>query len=414
MAGLRELRRIIASAEGAGFAYFLIAAIARHITRRIARMSATRKVEITEQTEQNWMERTIDQLAPYRRAILGLVLALAVGFIAVALISRQNEQKLARAWDTYFSIPEITAANEEAVRKTIAELGTSEPGQMLKLKLSQYLLREGTQQLFSNKEAGKKKIEEAKQAFTSIAATSKNLLAIEEALLGAAMSEATLGNQAAAIAGYEKQLTQFPQGIYSNVAKANLERIRGPAAKEWYAWFNAAEVGNRSLNTFPDFGKSGNGSRSPGSSFPGSVIPSGSPLPSLDVPGSLMPGLDPLNPLGNSGVPSTTPGLSDFSIPGPGSTAPANTEPAKDGTATPEKPATDPAAPADGKSDPATSPLTPEKSVTPEPAKTEPATEPAKSESAKSEPAKAEPAKDAPATKAEVPAAKADEPAAKK
>jgi len=354
-------------------------------------MSATRKVEITEHTNQNWMDRTIDQLAPYRRAILGLVLALVVGIIAIALISRQSEQKLARAWDSYFSISQITSANEEAVRKMITELGTSEPGQMLKLKFSQYLLREGTQQLFSDKSAGKKNIEEAKQGFTSIAAGSKNSLAIEESLLGAAVCEAALGNQDAAIAGYEKQLKQFPQGVFSQVATTNLDRIKTPAAKEWYAWFNAAEVGNRSLNTFPDFGRPGSGIPSGG--FPGSTIPGGGPMPSLEGPGSLMPTLDPLNPLGNSGVPSTTPGLPSFTIPGPTSTEPAVPADGKSGT--------DPATPADGKAAPATTPMTPEKSATPEATKSESAAEPTNSE-----PVKAEPSTDAPETKEPEPAEK--------
>jgi cell division septation protein DedD len=346
-------------------------------------MAATHKIEITEHTNKNWMDRAIEQLAPYRRAILGLVLALVVGIIAITLLSRQSEQKLARAWDSYFSITEITSANEEAVRKMITELGTTEPGQMLKLKFSQYLLREGTQQLFSDKVAGKKKIDEAKAGFNSIATGSKNSLAIEESLLGSAICEAALGNQEAAIAGYEKQLKQFPQGMFSKVATTNLERIKSPAAKEWYAWFNAADVSNRSINTFPDFGRSGSGSGSsfPGNVIPGSAFPGSGSGPALEGPGSLMPSLDPLNPLGNSGVPATTPGLQNFTIPGPT--------------------LTEPAAPADGKSTPATTPMTPEKSATPEPAKSEPAAEPAKAE-----PAKAEPTKDVPATKAAEPAAK--------
>lgn len=367
-------------------------------------MSATRKVEITEHTNQNWMDRTIDQLAPYRRAILGLVLALVVGIIAIALISRQSEQKLARAWDSYFSISEISPANEDAVRKTITELGISEPGQMLKLKFSQYLLREGTQQLFSDKAAGKKNINEAKDGFASVSTSSKNSLAIEEALLGAAVCEAALGNQEAAIAGYEKQLQQYPQGMFSKVAKTNLERIKNPAAKEWYAWFNEADVSSRSMNTFPDFGRSSGGF--PGNVIPNTTIPGSGPLPSLEGPGGLMPTLDPLNPL-NSGVPGSSPAFPSFTVPGSAGTEPAT----QDGTAAPEKSATDPAAPADGKSAPETTPMTPEKSVTPEPAKSEPAkAEPAKNEPAaeptKSEPAKTEPTPDAPATKEPAPPAK--------
>lgn len=380
-------------------------------------MSAPRKVEITEQTNQNWMDRTIDQLVPYRRAILGLVLTVVVGIVAIALISRQSEQKLARAWDNYFTITEITPANEEAVRKMITELGTTEPGQLLKLKFSQYLLREGTQQLFSDKVAGKKKLDEAKLGFSSIAASSKNSLVIEESLLGAAICEAALGNEDAAIAGYEKQLKQFPQGMYSQVATTNLERINNPEAKEWYDWFEKVnvDVSTPSINPFPDFGRAGGnipGGNIPGSGIQGSGIPGSGPLPSLDGPGSLMPSLDPLNPLGNSGVPSTTPGLQDFTIPGPAGTEPAT----KDGATTPEKSeaeksapeksVTEPAAPADGKTDPATTPLTPEKSATPEPAKSEPPAEPAKAEPAKSEPAKDEPTKDTPATTEPEPAAK--------
>lgn len=346
-------------------------------------MAATRKIEITEETNQNWMDRTIEQLAPYRRAILGLVLALLVGIVAYALISRQSEQKLARSWDNYFSISEITPANEEAVRKVITELGTTEPAQLLKLKFSQYLMREGTQQLFSDKDAGKKKLNEAKTGFESIATASKNSLTVEESMLGAAVCEAALGNQKEAIAAYEKQLKQFPQGLFAKVASNNLERIKSTSANEWYDWFAKAEVNKATVNPFPDFSRPGSGM--PGGNIPGSNIPGGASLPSLEGPGSLLPSFDPLNPLGNSGVPSTTPGLPSFTIPDPNSSAPATTE----ATTTPEKSSTEPAAPADDKSAPAT---TPEKSATPEPAK--------------SEPAKTEPAKDAPATKEAEPAAK--------
>jgi len=343
-------------------------------------MSATRKIEITEQTNQNWMDRTIEQLAPYRRAILGLVLALLVGIVAYSLITRQNEQKVTRAWDNYFSISEITPANEEAARKVIAELGASEPGQLLKLKFSQYLLREGTQQLFSDKDAGKKKLNEARSGFESVAAASKNSLTIEESLLGVAVCEAALGNQKEAIAAYEKQLKQFPQGLFAKVASNNLERIKSASASQWYDWFAKADVSKATVNPFPDFSR-------PGSSMPGGNIPGGGSLPALEGPGSLLPSLDPLNPLGSSGVPATTPGLPNFTLPDPNSTPPATT----DDKSAPEKSA---APAADDKSAPATTPMTPEKSTTPEPTKNEPGkTEPTP------EPAKTEPAKDAATTK---------------
>jgi hypothetical protein len=338
-------------------------------------MSDTRKVEITEQTQQNWMDRTIEQLAPYRRAILGLGLALLVGIFAIALLTRQSEQKQARAWDNYFSVDQITPANEEAARKVITELGTSESALLLKMKLGHFLQREGTQLLFSDKKSGEKKLTEAKEYFAAVAAGSKNSMAVEEALLGVAVSEDSLGDVAAATAAYEKQLQKFPQGVYAKIASDNLERLKSEDSKEWYATFTKADVSSKSMDPFPDFG-----GKRPGG------FPSLENGPSLEGPSSLMPS-DPLSPLG-SGLTPTGPG---FQLP-PGLTGGETPAPSTPATGTPapgSTPATENPLPSlDGKAPATTTPEattpTPEKSATPDPAKTEPAkTEPAKSEPAK-------------------------------
>src|SRR6476620_3585889 len=137
MAGLRELRKSRTMPKHCSPSPSTSQLCPTHF-RRIATMSATRKVEIHEHTQQNWMDRTIEQLAPYRRAILGLVLALLVGVFAIALLSRQSKQKQERAWDNYFTVDQITSANEEAARKAITELGNTESALMLKMKLGHF------------------------------------------------------------------------------------------------------------------------------------------------------------------------------------------------------------------------------------------------------------------------------------
>ena len=342
-------------------------------------MSATRKVEIHEHTQQNWMDRTIEQLAPYRRAILGLVLALLVGVFAIALLSRQSKQKQERAWDNYFAVDQITSANEEAARKAITELGNTEAALMLKMKLGHFLQREGTQLLFSDKKAGEKKLNEAKGYFEAVAKNSKNSMAVEEAMLSTAICDDSLGDVAAATAAYEKQLQKFPQGMYAKIASDNLELLKTGDAKEWYAAFTKADVSSKSSDPFPDFG----GKR------PGGFPPLGTG-PALEGPGSLMPA-DPLNPLGSGLTPTTPgfqlpPGLTGEGTPATGTPAtgtPATETPAKEGTPAPEKSPTDPLYKSPD------SPLPSLEGKAPEAAKAEPA----KAEPAKTEPAKTEPAK---------------------
>jgi tetratricopeptide (TPR) repeat protein len=200
-----------------------------------------RKVEIAHHIQQNWMERALERIAPYSRAIVALVLLFVVGVIAYALIQRNRQAQQDRLSSIVNDFPAITTTNAEQAANALKELGGSEQGAMLRLKLAQYHYGDGVQQLLVDKAMAKKTLEKARDYFKEILTSSKNSIILEQAQIGVARIEESLGNIPLAREAYEASVSKFQNGFFRKSAELRLQELKKPSAIDFYTAFKELE-----------------------------------------------------------------------------------------------------------------------------------------------------------------------------
>ncbi|MDX1963576.1 MAG: hypothetical protein SFX18_10510 [Pirellulales bacterium] len=381
-------------------------------------MNDPRKVEIAQTDMMNWMERTLAACAPYQRAILAGVLAVLVLIVAYLILKENSQKQIASQWDQYYRDSQQPRDNQmggddnaERIKKltaSVAKLGSSPAGQMLKLELANLNLRAGIQERYTNKAAAAKKLEEANSLFEQLSRATLPGVMGEKVLLGWAQTAESLGDLALAEKKYSELAQNYPQGLYASLVAEKQKSLKSPDAQTFYAWFKTAEpitVQATPKNPFDNLGFPGLGTpglNSPGLGTPGLGTPNlpgsggpdlSNPFPDLKGPilpgnpGPLLPGLEPTAP-----GPSLTPPL-ESSQPKTDSPAPLPPE-----SATPEKSPPTVPAPTEKSSGDA-SPATPSSAES----------TPAERESAKSTPVPAVPSETPPSADPNTPATPAGE-----
>lgn len=208
-------------------------------------MSAPRKVEIPHTDLMNWMERLIANCAPYRRAIVAGILAFLVLVAAYFILKSRRESQAANSWDRYFANkPDGSgdAKQLDQVRDTVKALGNTPAGNILQLRLAQELLELGVNQLYVDREDGRKKLNEARAIFSNVVQNAGQTILREPALLGLAQTDEALGDTAAAIKTYIELQENFRNGLYAKLAEDRIAKLKKPAAGEFYAWFKTAKL----------------------------------------------------------------------------------------------------------------------------------------------------------------------------
>lgn len=168
------------------------------------------------------------------KLILGLA---AVLLIAAAWIwwSRTSAANAAAGWG------DMATAN---AAEDFADIADDNPGTPAAAwaRLAEadgYLVR-AVQSSFTDREAALTTFKKAREAYDKLLTKSGTPRDVRErALFGVArLEESTAGEDvSAAVAAYEKVLSEFPESIYKSVVEKRLERLQDPQSKQFYAWF---------------------------------------------------------------------------------------------------------------------------------------------------------------------------------
>jgi hypothetical protein len=270
-------------------------------------MKSERRHELKENELSDWLEKSIDAIAPYTKAILGGLVAIVVAFLAYTLWQSQAAAAEQANWDQFYAAAEATDAEAEMVK--FADAHPSEPaGLWARLYAADSQLAEGTQNLFTNRAAARPKLKEAVENYQAVAENAGKYEAlVERAIYGQAKAYEALGEKSdldAAQKLYQQLVEQFAGGALAVDAEKRVADLKQPATKEFYDWFVKATPSAPPTTGTPGIGPA--------------FDPANVPTPPSDTPATVEPGFDPFKQSGaatpptdlapaDSGLPTETP-----------------------------------------------------------------------------------------------------------
>lgn len=206
-------------------------------------MKAERRHELQHNELADWIAEVAERLRPYTRAIVGVVLAALVLFIVYSWLTARRESSERTAWDEYYDALEVQSS-ETAIKElhgVVERHGDTTAGSWAKVTLADYQLLEGVDQLFTDKDEGLKKIDQAVEHYEAVAKGATDSLLAARAQFGLARAYEAQGDLEKAREAYQSVVQMDASRAYAVPAEERLEQLKGGSAAEFYAWFKQQE-----------------------------------------------------------------------------------------------------------------------------------------------------------------------------
>ncbi len=255
---------------------------------------------------------------PLGLALLGAILVGAVYWAVSASAGGRRRE----GWDQFLAA--VNSGREEQYSEIMVAHAGTPVATMAQLRLADAQLRRGIELLFTNRPAALDELKSAEENFQAVRdAATKDTRLRQRAWFCLARTRESLNKLDEARADYEGLTRDFPNGIYSPMAKGRLGELAAAGTQQFYAWFaeqNPRPAADTSL-----------GSGTDGKKFEFESLPDDSSgiLPTTGLGGlsdAEAPGAEP------TGGDSAAPGAAAPDIAAPGATAPDSAAPAEDAT----------------------------------------------------------------------------------
>ncbi len=204
-------------------------------------MKTERRHELATNVLADWLGEKIKALKPYSAAVSASVLAVTVVAFALVLWYQKREATANHAWEEYFSALEQPDPNKTFERlEEVADnyQADSPAGQWSRLSLADTQLAKGVDDLFKDRAAARKALEEAIDLYRAVLkkAPGESLLA-ERAIFGLAEAYESKDELDSARDQYRALLANWPDGAFSSLAKSRLADLDRKSTKDFYDWF---------------------------------------------------------------------------------------------------------------------------------------------------------------------------------
>ena len=192
-------------------------------------MKTERRHELQKNELADWLGNKLMWAEQNSSLILGVVAAVVVVIGVAVYYQNSRAQRAESAWNEYFGAienrdPTMIADELEKVAKNESALV---PGQMAELLLGDIALNEGINQLNTDREAGEKRLTEAKNHYSEARNAADNPRLRERATLGLARYYESMGLLDESIKEY-KTLADDTDGLYRTEAQRKLEYLAMP------------------------------------------------------------------------------------------------------------------------------------------------------------------------------------------
>lgn len=184
---------------------------------------------------EKFLGRTLSKIEPYSNQILlGFLIATVVA-VGIVMVVRGQRATSSAGWTAYAA---CRAPDDYA--QVAKDFSGTPVGNWASLQAARGFLEEGLQFALTNRTASDDRLNQAKEEFEKLLATSGVAPEIrEESLNGLAASLETLSGDSTdeAIAAYEALISEFPESQHRRWAEHRIEELKAGSTKQFYAWF---------------------------------------------------------------------------------------------------------------------------------------------------------------------------------
>jgi hypothetical protein len=215
-------------------------------------MRTERRHELHTNVLADWLGVQIDRMRPYARmsvaVALGVVVLLGAGlYFRSQSTARQDQQWL----DYYQAMDQMRLENKPEALIALVDspaLQRTPVGYWSACGLGDFYLRDGLNQLFSNRPAALERLKSAKLVYGQVAQQTTYPMLAQRALLDMGSAHEGLNELPEARKAYEKIISTWPGGSFETAAKQRLKELDRKSTPEFYDWFFAMNPQPRGIS----------------------------------------------------------------------------------------------------------------------------------------------------------------------
>ena len=199
-------------------------------------MKTERRHELQKNDLADWLGKHIDQIRPYSKVLMGVVLLAAAGAVAGMFIRRDQAIRDRQSWNDYyeaFGQRDVDALQEVAERHPGTEAAIWASQAAADVQLAQ-----GIGDLYVSRDSAKKALEAAQKGYETVEALARDEMLKQRAWFGLAQVYESLSDIPKARDYYNRLATNAPESALGREAKRRLETLNEDATEKWYNWFS--------------------------------------------------------------------------------------------------------------------------------------------------------------------------------
>ena len=198
-------------------------------------MKAQHRHELQTNQLAKWLEDGIELFKPYARAIVGVLVALAIVMAVYAYLGMVQRRTEMAASDQL--INGLNSPSPHELQAAMDEYRGTQPAVIAQLVLAERLLDNGSDMLFSDKQAGRENLFKAAEAFAVVEKEAKDPLLRGWAMYGLGRAHESMGDLDRAHEDFQQLVKEYPEGSLADAARAHVNRLDQPGVKDFYDWF---------------------------------------------------------------------------------------------------------------------------------------------------------------------------------
>jgi hypothetical protein len=195
-------------------------------------MKSERRHELQHNDLAEWAIKIYQHVAPYRNAILGVVLLLIVAGITWTIWHGHSQGQAAEGWNA-IGLPGVQA-DINRLEKASSEYKGMPAGEWAQVLAADTFLSASENQLKEHKDVANQYFNFALERYEKTLAASPDYMARERAMFGKARILESLGKLPEATAAYTDLNKAFPEGTYKAIADQRIEQLAKPEIAEFY------------------------------------------------------------------------------------------------------------------------------------------------------------------------------------
>jgi len=179
----------------------------------------------------------VDRIRPHLGTILLAMLGVFGAAAVWTLIRSQQAAQRTAGWDE--CLMALAEGDMGRLEDVVTRYGGSAAAQWAELVLADSALADGNRLIASDREKGRRRLDEAAGRYTAVNSQRPANLVAERAILGLARTRECLGDLAEAQRGYQALVAEHPDSAFRGLAEERIAALSRAGTQRWYKWFES-------------------------------------------------------------------------------------------------------------------------------------------------------------------------------